>query len=542
MGQFKPMVKMETTEPSVILKLKKGGHVDMKKGSKAENGHAPMKRMDGGVMSALAGTPALVGRPAVNAPVRAPGKPSMAARRAAMMARPKAMPQAMPTPVMKKGGKVWEGSAKDEAQDKKLAKKRGMSMKAWEKSSMDTKHDKQKSMKGLKEGGGVKMSNAGGFKKGGAISYVDGNVTGTPAGKTNTVTGAVKKANAGGFKNGGIAKMMQEKGGVQENDKVTRSSTSKVHEAVKNPGYEEFKKGGAAKKAFATGGLVNTGKPVAMPQGRKKPTPPVAINQLSGTFKKGGRVKKYAEGGEIETETQQDPQMMRPRGVDGRGTTGTDGRMGMRRGMPRQARDNRLGMEPYRSQAMPQPSADALMRQLTDRMNASRSAPVTLPAFSPKQPMQEFTEPPNLSAMPYPLPVSPGNNNPPMPGPSPMPIPGPYPTPMPVIPTDPVMPTDTWNQPPIPGPYPTPMRRGGYAGGGNVESDAYARWKANEKAENEADAAAMNPMNWFKGLQELPTKAMEFVNKARGAPGAVTKTEKSTTVMPQKRRSGGRAC
>jgi hypothetical protein len=31
MGQFKPMVKMETTEPSVILKLKKGGHVNMKK-------------------------------------------------------------------------------------------------------------------------------------------------------------------------------------------------------------------------------------------------------------------------------------------------------------------------------------------------------------------------------------------------------------------------------------------------------------------------------------------------------------------------------
>ena len=47
----------------------------------------------------------------------------------------------------------WEGSKKDEAQDKKLAKKHGMSMKAWEKSSMDVKHDRQKSMKGLKRGG-----------------------------------------------------------------------------------------------------------------------------------------------------------------------------------------------------------------------------------------------------------------------------------------------------------------------------------------------------------------------------------------------------
>ena len=30
MGQFKPMVKMMTTEPSVELKLKKGGHVAKK--------------------------------------------------------------------------------------------------------------------------------------------------------------------------------------------------------------------------------------------------------------------------------------------------------------------------------------------------------------------------------------------------------------------------------------------------------------------------------------------------------------------------------
>jgi hypothetical protein len=47
----------------------------------------------------------------------------------------------------------WEGSAKDVAQDTKLAKKHNMSMKAWEASPMDAKHDKQKSTKGLKKGG-----------------------------------------------------------------------------------------------------------------------------------------------------------------------------------------------------------------------------------------------------------------------------------------------------------------------------------------------------------------------------------------------------
>jgi len=52
-----------------------------------------------------------------------------------------------------KGGEAWEGSAKDEAQDKKLAKKHGMSMDEWEKSSLDKKHDEQHSAKGLKKGG-----------------------------------------------------------------------------------------------------------------------------------------------------------------------------------------------------------------------------------------------------------------------------------------------------------------------------------------------------------------------------------------------------
>lgn len=62
---------------------------------------------------------------------------------------------------MKKGGKVarkdggkvshmeWEHSKQDLAEDKKLAKKHGMSLEQWEKSAADKKHDKQQSMKGL---------------------------------------------------------------------------------------------------------------------------------------------------------------------------------------------------------------------------------------------------------------------------------------------------------------------------------------------------------------------------------------------------------
>ena len=230
MGQFKPMVKMETTEPTVELKLKKGGHVNMKKGGKAEAGHKKMA-MGGGAMDMMSGTPALVGRPAVNAPVRAPMKPSMASRRKSMMAK-KPAPMAMPP--MKKGG---ESKAVHKAE---MSKMKGLEK---ELKSHESK-PASKGHKGLKTGG-VALGNAGGFK-----------------------TGGVALGNAGGFKTGGVT--------------------------LGNAGG--FKHGGkSSKKAYATGGTVDSGKPVAMPQGAKKPSSPVSTNRQAGTFKKGGKVTP-AEG------------------------------------------------------------------------------------------------------------------------------------------------------------------------------------------------------------------------------------------------------
>ena len=52
----------------------------------------------------------------------------------------------------------FEGSKKDMAQDAKLAKKYKMSPKEYEKSAVDAKHDKQKSMAGLKHGGSMYAS------------------------------------------------------------------------------------------------------------------------------------------------------------------------------------------------------------------------------------------------------------------------------------------------------------------------------------------------------------------------------------------------
>ena len=308
MGQFKPMVKMMTTEPTVELKLKKGGHVNMKKGGKAESGHKKMA-MGGGAMEALAGTPALVGRPAVNAPVRAPGKPSMASRRKAMMAKPAMAPKApignpaMPSTPMKKGG---ESKATHKAE---MSKMKGLEK---ELKSHESK-PASKGHKGLKSGGmatGGVTNGQGGYAKGGIINtegqggaYRNTKMNTAKPNHSPAMTGGVKNGNGGGYKDGGMT--MVEKGGKMvpdfAADGVGKMKKGGMMGGGMMRGYATggvtksnaggYKMGGkASKKAYATGGTVDSGKPVAMPQGAKKPSPPISINRLTGTYKSGGKV------------------------------------------------------------------------------------------------------------------------------------------------------------------------------------------------------------------------------------------------------------
>ena len=281
MGQFKPMVKMMTTEPSVVLKLKKGGHVNAKASAKAEHGHKSMGKMDGGVMGALAGTPALVGRPAVNAPVRAP------MRRKPMPARP--MGNAMPAAIMKEGGKA------DMAQDKAMIKK---AMKQHD--MQEHKGGKGTNLK-LKNGGGTQgvVMGPGGYKNGGKVAksgvintegqggeYRNTKMHEAKPDHNSAPTGDVKLGNAGGYKTGGILKSTKP-GGFKKG-------------GMMHGGMHGYKKGGAAKK-FADGGRVqDDGRPVKTP--KKAPSDPVAISRLSGTFKKGGSVKRKNSGGAMTTQ------------------------------------------------------------------------------------------------------------------------------------------------------------------------------------------------------------------------------------------------
>jgi hypothetical protein len=283
MGQFKPMVKMMTTEPSIELKLKKGGKVE--------------KKMQMGGALAPTATPMPAGMPARGGDMagKAPMRPPLSARRRMMrgMGAGPAAPVGRAAAMMKKGGEAEETMAEHKAEAKATS---DVAKKLKEHAGKPA----SKAHKGLKTGGVVKgqggyatggvVYGQGGYKHGGKVmkKAAGGIITEKEGSKDaggykNTMmhtakpdhspakTGGVKLGNGGGYKEGG----MPMKDG--------------------KPAFLAKKKGGAAKK-YAKGGAVNdSGKAESMPQGHKTPSTPVSISKLSGTFKKGGAVMTPAE-------------------------------------------------------------------------------------------------------------------------------------------------------------------------------------------------------------------------------------------------------
>jgi hypothetical protein len=213
MGQFKPMVKMETTEPSVELKLKKGGSVS-----------SPKKMMNGGVMGALAQAPAPGSRGGM-APAARPGKPSMMDRRKAMMGKP----------MMAKGGAM---DALKAHADKPASKAHA----------------------GLKTGGVMKSPKPGNYATGGVVNgqggYKAGGIIKSEKGETmmhtakvdnnSKPTGEVKLGNAGGYKKGGATKKHYATGGaVNDSGRAVAMPKKPASKAVSNDRQSgTFKKGG----------------------------------------------------------------------------------------------------------------------------------------------------------------------------------------------------------------------------------------------------------------------------------------------------------
>ena len=258
MGQFKPMVKMMTTEPTVELKLKKGGSVSKEK----------KMQMGGALAPTASPAPAAMSMAGDTMGGAAPMRPSLAARRRMMRNRPSGAAPAAPVgsaaQVMKKGG---ETKSEHAAEMKKMSK-------TAEKLKEHADKPASKAHKGLKTGGVVKGQ--GGYKTGGVVM------------------------GQGGYKAGGIIteKEGSKDAGEYKNTKMV--TTKPDHSPAKTGGVKlgnggGYKKGGAAKK-YAEGGSVNdSGKAEKMPQGRKKPSASVSITELSGTFKKGGSVMTPAE-------------------------------------------------------------------------------------------------------------------------------------------------------------------------------------------------------------------------------------------------------
>jgi hypothetical protein len=282
MGQFKPMVKMMTTEPSVILKLKKGGKVE-----KADGGFVPMQS------TMPAGLPARGG----SAPAASPMRPSLAARRRAMN----------PNLLMKKGG---------EASCEKVEKE----LKAHEAKSMSKAHKKAgggkvstfantKMVDGDKKDkahgtGGVKEGKPAGYKGGGNVAkFENTKVVQAKADKVKGPTGGVVEGKPAGYKSGGKVPGLTGKTVEGNEGKFTNNNVvdgDKFDPAHGTTGVREsnaggYKKGGSTKKAYAAGGKVDDGKAVKMP--KHFVSRPVANSLQSGTFKKGGKVDRKADGG-----------------------------------------------------------------------------------------------------------------------------------------------------------------------------------------------------------------------------------------------------
>ena len=365
MGQFKPMVKMMTDEPKVILKLKKGGKVASKveemchkpmdsSSFESESGKAPKKpsimsrvkamnpnqyKKGGKIAHKQYG--GAMGNPAVMPSGAAPATPMQAMGRADLAQMDDAARNARAMQVRKAlAGMKKGGSTSDCAKlEKELKHHESMPIgKVHKKASggtiegnvgqyAKTKMVTAKADKSKGSTGEVTEGKPGGYATGGTIP-ADSNKGGKDYAKTvmHTATkdkangtGEVEMSNRGGFKKGGKVPGL---GNAVEGGNWENRPANTAKPGVKGTTTGEVKKGNgggykqggmASKKAYATGGnVVDDGKAVKMP--KHFVSQPVANSLQSGTFKRGGNVKHHAEGGKIEEKDYSKPENEKQKG------------------------------------------------------------------------------------------------------------------------------------------------------------------------------------------------------------------------------------
>ena len=328
MSKFAPMVKMNTTEPSVILKLKKGGKVKSK--NSEDCGHKPMSsHAMGGVFESEAG--------------QSPKRPSMAARNKAMNPN-----------LYAKGGKVAHkvlgggmggvptvnpmggmmGAQGAPAINPMGAAALGkMAPNARAKRAMQVR----KALTGMKKGGSADPKCCAALEKelkhheslksdvahhadGG--SAIDRSMTRTTlknsvkpfVSKVDTVkpdnkvrkTGEVKQGNGGGYKTGGATKAYAAGGTIEgnegrfENTKVNTArpfSGSKDTGGVRMSNAGGFKKGGPIEGGNWENRAANT-----TPKGVSGTKTGEVKKANAGGYKSGGKTSKkaYATGGDVD--------------------------------------------------------------------------------------------------------------------------------------------------------------------------------------------------------------------------------------------------
>ena len=237
---FSQMPKMMTDEPSVILKLKKGGHVGMGKKSNSESGHMGMRDTDNSRKNfSEMGDSAEDGN--------SPMKPSMSERRKAMAA---------PMMMAKKGGKVGKEEKEIRKVEKELKKHEG------EKAS--------KAHKGLKSGGRAmdsfetKTTIEGNEKK-----YIDGKMMDGEKHDKKGGTGSIKEGETAGFKHGGNVTKHKEgtpayhKAMIKHHKAMGKQDGSDYHEKMVKShmsGMKKYAIGGSI--AEGTGNKANKGRSV----------------------------------------------------------------------------------------------------------------------------------------------------------------------------------------------------------------------------------------------------------------------------------------